>query len=141
MMSSVPCVIKRLISFHVSFVNKSNSYQIQSLDYQYFFSWLEEDLCPYKTTGPVTLGFNMESKKIRFQGCVWFGIKFQGVKFFLDSRKFHPSESALCRFRWASKTLTIPDSYKRYMSWLELKIYYKNFRYFTIMLQSLKTRS
>ena len=64
MMSSVPCVIKRLISFRVSFVNESNSYQIQSLDYQYFFSWLEEDLCPYKTTGPVILGFKMESKKI-----------------------------------------------------------------------------
>jgi hypothetical protein len=41
--------------------------------------------------------------------------------FFFDLRKPHFLESVLCRFRWASKTLTVPGSYKRCTSWLELE--------------------
>jgi len=40
---------------------------------------------------------------------------------FLDSRKPHLLESALYELRWASKTLTVPDSYKRCTLWLELE--------------------
>ena len=45
------------------------------------------------------------------------------IIFFLDSRKLHPPKSAFCEFRWVSKILVIPDSYKRCTPWLELKIY------------------
>jgi hypothetical protein len=40
--------------------------------------------------------------------------------FFLDSRKPHPPESALCGPRWVSKTPAVPGSYKRCTPWLEL---------------------
>jgi hypothetical protein len=37
----------------------------------------------------------------------------QCQEFFLDLRKPHPPESALCEPRWASKTPAVPGSYKR----------------------------
>jgi hypothetical protein len=48
-------------------------------------------------------------------------IKITTTFFFLDSRKPHPPERALCGSRWGSKTPIVPDFYKRCTPWLELE--------------------
>lgn len=57
------------------------------------------------------------------------------VQFFLDSRKPYPLKSALYWSRWASKTLAIPDSYKKCTPWLKLEICCTNLKSFTITLR------
>ena len=54
--------------------------------------------------------------------------------FFLDSRKLHPPENALCGPRWASKTPAVPGSYKRCTPWLELETCYADLKPFAITL-------
>jgi len=74
------------------------------------------------------------------KGWLFFGVNNDIIYylfFFLDSRKPHPPESALCRPRWASKTLAVPDSYKRCTSWLELETCYADLKPFAITLRPL----
>lgn len=52
-------------------------------------------------------------------------------------RKPHSLKKAFCGLRWISKTPIIPDSYKKYTSWLKLETYYANFKFFTTTLRSL----
>ena len=59
--------------------------------------------------------------------------------FFLDSRKPHFLESALCWSRWASKTPAVPGSYKRCTPWLELETCYAHLKPFVITLRPLGT--
>jgi hypothetical protein len=58
---------------------------------------------------------------------------------FFYSRKPHLSKSALCGSRWASKTSTIPYSYKRCTPWLELKTCCADLKLFVITLRPLRT--
>lgn len=51
--------------------------------------------------------------------------------FFLNSKKLHSCKHILWA-RWAIKTSIIPDSYKKYMSWLELMICCANLKPFVI---------
>ena len=66
----------------------------------------------------------------------------QGIVYyyFLDSRKLHPLESALCGPRWASKTPIVLGFYKRCTPRLELETCRADLKPFTITLRSLGTR-
>jgi hypothetical protein len=59
--------------------------------------------------------------------------------FFLNSRKPHFQESALCGPRWASKTSAVPGSYKRCTFWPELETCCADLKPFTITLRPLGT--
>jgi hypothetical protein len=59
--------------------------------------------------------------------------------FFLNSRKPHSQESALCGPRWASKTSAVPGSYKRCTFWPELETCCADLKPFTITLRPLGT--
>ena len=59
--------------------------------------------------------------------------------FFLDSRKLHFSESALCVSRWESKISVVSGSYKRCMPWLELETCCAHLKPFAITLRPLGT--
>lgn len=61
------------------------------------------------------------------------------IFFFFYSRKPHFLKNLLCEFRWASKTLVVPDSYKKYMFWFELETCYANLKLFIITLRLLMT--
>jgi hypothetical protein len=52
--------------------------------------------------------------------------------FFFGFEETPPPESALCGFKWASKTPAVPDSYKRCMLWLELETCCVDLKLFTI---------
>ena len=70
---------------------------------------------------------------------VQFFFFFFFFSFFLDLRKHHPPESALYGPRWASKTPTVPGSYKRYTPWLELETYCADLNPFAITPRPLRT--
>jgi hypothetical protein len=57
--------------------------------------------------------------------------------FFLNSRKPHLPENVLCGLRRASKIPTVPSSYKRCTSWLELKTCVADLKPFIITPRSL----
>jgi len=59
--------------------------------------------------------------------------------FFLDLRKSYLSKNIFYRSRWGSKTLSVPDSYKKCTSWLELETCYANLKPFIITLRLLGT--
>jgi hypothetical protein len=52
--------------------------------------------------------------------------------FFLDLRKSYLSKNAFYGFRWTSKTPTVPNSYKRCTSWLELETCCADLKLFAI---------
>jgi len=58
--------------------------------------------------------------------------------FFLDSRKSHSLESALCGSKWGSKIPAVPDSYKSCTPLLELETCCADLKSFTITLHPLK---
>jgi len=62
-----------------------------------------------------------------------FSIRYTNF-FFLNSRKLHLPESALCEPRWVSKTPAVAGSYKRCTSWLELETYCVDLKPFAITL-------
>ena len=61
--------------------------------------------------------------------------------FFLDSKKPHLPENALCGSKRESKILAVPGFYKRCTSWLELETCCADLKYFAITLRPLRTRT
>jgi hypothetical protein len=51
----------------------------------------------------------------------------------------YSSKRVLCELKWASKIPAVPDSYKKYTSWLELETCYADLKFFAITPRLLRT--